>query len=305
MDNCDVNKVLVTGATGFIGSELLHDPRCSTFLRCSREMTANASIVKEINNRTIWGDSLKGIDVIVHLAGIAHDYQANVDLLADVNFQGTIRLARKAQESGVKKFIFLSSVSVYGSSCDISDNSIPSPNNIFSEIKYKTECELQKIADESNMDVVIIRTPMVYGIGAPGNFGKLVKLISRVPVLPFGLVNNSRSIISVRNISDFIYHCVVNSASSGKVFVVSDGTPVSTKALSSAISKGLNRSVIQIPVPVIFMSIAARVLGRLQQVNQLLDDIVISSTAAKKVLNWTPPETMAEAMAKLSNSRDL
>jgi nucleoside-diphosphate-sugar epimerase len=151
-----------------------------------------------------------------------------------------------------------------------------------------------------SMELVIIRPPLVYGVGAPGNFGNLTKLISKLPFLPFGYVNNKRSFISVDNLSDFIFTCAAHPQAAGETFVISDGIDVSTKEFVNEIAVGLETKLYQLPIPLKLMRFVTKFFGKEKLTEQLFDNLQIDSSKAREFLDWAPPETMAEAMKKLS-----
>jgi len=146
---------------------------------------------------------------------------------------------------------------------------------------------------------VIIRSPLVYGKNAPANFALLSKLIAKVPALPFGLTNNHRSYIAATNLADFLTVCVSHPKAAGEIFVISDGVAISTKKFTNAISVGLSKKVYQFPVPVLFMSFAAKLVGKAEMAKQLFGNFELDCSKAKQKLNWIPPLTMAQAMKLL------
>ncbi|MDH5979694.1 NAD-dependent epimerase/dehydratase family protein [Vibrio splendidus] len=286
-------NILLSGATGFIGQQvLLQDKmdcihRCVTRVSNKKELFCETFIVENINQNTSWNNAFDNVDVVIHLAGIAHNKSDNLDVIFETNTLGTLKLARDAAASGVRRFVFVSTAS-------IDEN-----KGLFSaqtQSKYDAEVGLKEIAGETGLEVVIVRSTLVYGPNAPGNFGSLTRLINKVPVLPFGLVNNKRDFISVQNLANLLITCANDSKAAGHTFLASDGQAVSIKDFTNAIAKGLNKRVIQLPTPVWCMRLAGKLLGKEVMVEQLVGNLEVDSSNAQEVLRWVPPYTMQQAM---------
>lgn len=255
-----------------------------------------------INANSDWSDCLKDVDAIIHLAAVAHNNSSDPDYINEVNVKGTVNLAQQAAKSGVKRFIFMSSIGVLGNSTSkhFDENTISAPHSQYAESKLLAEKELLQIAQQTGLEVVIIRPVLVYGNGAPGNFGKLVNLVNKVPMLPFALCKNKRSFISVDNLVDFISVCITHPKAANEVFCISDGTDVSIREFTDGIAKGLNKKLIQLPIPVSIFKLLGKITGKSDMLEQLIGDLQVDSTKAKKLLDWTPPLTMAETFSKLT-----
>lgn len=301
-------KVLLSGASGFIGQNCISSWDVE-LLPIYRNQYIKQKIVSQpfITIETIDGDThwnLDGlnIDVVIHAAGLAHG-KFNRDTIESVNVQGTLNLALSAVKSGIKRFVFLSSIGVNGSSsmgAVYAFNSRPSPHNYYAQSKYDAEVGLRLIAERTGLEVVIVRPTLVYGANAPGNFGLLTKLVHRLPVLPFGLVNNKRDFIYVKNLADLLITCANHPDAVGHTFLASDGETVSIKEFTNAIAKGLDKRLIQLPIPISLMKLAGKLLGKSAMVDQLVGNLQVDSSNLKDVLGWTPPYTLEQAMASLS-----
>lgn len=298
-------KVLLTGASGFLGSNILKrnrnfDIRCVS--RSINQEFGDTTRIEKINIKTSWSEALTDIDVVLHCAAIAHREASSVEL-HEVNFEGTLKLAQDAADSGVKRFIFVSSIGVNGSSTNdrspFSSKSIAAPHNAYAASKYAAEKALREIESKSLLQVVIIRPTLVYGKGASGNFNSLTQLISRFPILPFDAINNRRSFIAVENLTDLLLTCITHPKASGKTFLASESETVSIKEFTNAIAKGLGKKVYQLPVPASLMRFAGKLLGKSAMVEQLVGNLQVDSSDLRKVLGWTPPYTMEESMALL------
>ncbi|SUJ07137.1 Cholesterol dehydrogenase [Shewanella putrefaciens] len=300
-------KIFITGSTGFIGSNLANKLMLAHKVICHGKKGDNVEsrtdfYKVDIDSKSNWLVCLSGVNTIVHLAGVAHNNSSEQDYINEVNVKGTINLAKQAAKSGVKRFIFMSSIGVLGNSTirPFDENSIPTPHSQYAKSKILAEKELIQIARQTGLEVVIIRPVLVYGNEAPGNFGKLVSLVNKVPMLPFALCENKRSFISVDNLVDFISVCITHPKAANEVFCISDGTDVSIREFTDGIAKGLNKKLIQLPIPVSILKLLGKITGKSDMFEQLIGDLQVDSTKAKKLLDWTPPVTMAETFSKLT-----
>ncbi|MBB1314951.1 NAD-dependent epimerase/dehydratase family protein [Aliivibrio sp. SR45-2] len=293
-------NILLSGVTGFIGQQVLLQDKMSNIHRCvvresyKNKLISETFIVEDINKSTSWNTAFINIDVIIHLAGIAHNKSTNSDAIFETNTLGTLKLARDAVANGVTRFVFVSTAS-------IDEN-----KGLFSaqtQSKYDAEVGLKKIAGETGLEVVIVRPTLVYGPNAPGNFGALTRLINKVPVLPFGLVNNKRDFISVQNLADLLITCANEPKATGHTFLASENEAVSIKEFTNAIAKGLGTNLIQLPFPVGLMRLTGKLLGKSIMIEQLVGTLEVDSSNLKDVLDWVPPYTMEESMAFLKEKK--
>ncbi|GAL22101.1 UDP-glucose 4-epimerase [Vibrio maritimus] len=245
--------ILLTGATGFIGKELrrqgLGEYRCVS--RRSQDGQDDTYIVESIDSQTCWSGAFDSCDAVIHLAGVAHNKGSSVDDFYEINYRGTMHLARSAASAGVKRFVFVSTVGVLGNGTDnkgLTNHSLAAPHNDYAKSKWLAEQALSELQDQSEMEVVIVRPPLVYGSDAPGNFGALAKLVKSLPVLPFGLVKNRRSVVSCKNLADFLYRCCYLPEAAGKAWLVAEREPVSTRELVRQIALAQGKSCWQLSV---------------------------------------------------------
>ncbi|OED64583.1 UDP-glucose 4-epimerase [Vibrio splendidus ZS-139] len=303
-------KVLITGATGFIGSQLLNDkPTDFDIKAVVRNLEFDFDdfetiYVPDINSKTCWKSALYGVDAVIHLAGLAHDKSFSESDYRDVNIDGTLNLASQAAETGVRRFVFVSTIGVNGSVTNgrpFSPDDVANPHNSYAKSKYEAELGLWTISKQTGLEVVVVRPTLVYGPNAPGNFGTLTKIVKKIPFLPFGLAKNSRDFISVRNLADLLIVCATHDKAAGNVFLAGESGSVSTKGFIDAISQGLGKKVIQVPVPVGLMKILGEITGRSTMIDQLFGDLQVDSSNLKELLGWTPPFTMTENMSRLDN----
>jgi nucleoside-diphosphate-sugar epimerase len=298
--------ILVTGSKGFIGSAVTDRLNQSYTVighgQCSNKHEESDSFIKvDINSQSDWSNHLINVDTIIHLAAVAHNNSSNLSYINEVNVKGAVNLAQQAAKSGVRRFIFISSIGVLGNSTSTpyDESSIISPHSDYAESKALAEQKLLKISKETGLDVVIIRPVLVYGLGAPGNFAMLVNLVSKTPCLPFALCKNERSFISVDNLADFILTCIEHPKAKNQLFCISDGNDVSILEFTNEIAKGLNTRLKQIPVPLVLFKLIGKITGRDEQIGQLIGNLQVDISKAKKTLGWKPPFTMAETLKKL------
>jgi nucleoside-diphosphate-sugar epimerase len=307
-----MNKnILVTGSSGFMGKVVVNrlvetKNKISIVVRAKQDIPSiNEFLIDGISSDNDWKQNLEGIDIIIHLAAVAHNSSNDPDYINEVNVKGTINLARQAVENGVKRFVFISSIGVLGKATEagkaFDERSAVSPHSQYAQSKLDAENALLKIAEETELEIVIIRPVLVYGAGAPGNFGKLVKLVQRMPFLPFALCRNKRSFISVDNLVDFISTCVDHPKAKNEIFCISDSVDVSIEEFTDGIAAGLNKNLLQFPVPVWLFKLLGKMTGKSELIEQLIGDLQVDSSKARELLDWTPPTTMVETFSKLKN----
>lgn len=218
-----------------------------------------------------------------------------------VNVDGTMNLARQALAAGVKRFIYISSIKVNGESTSggfpFSELNDPLPEDQYGLSKHEAEQQLRQLALNTGMEFVIIRPPLVYGPGVKANFLTLLKLAATGLPLPFGLVNNQRSMIYVENLVDFIIHCAHHPAAANQTFLISDGEDVSLRSLISHIRLAMKRPLRLFPVPVFLFKWAGVLTSKLGVVDRLVGDLQVDSSKAMALLSWAPPFTVKQGIA--------
>lgn len=303
-------KLLLTGANGFIGKVL-----CDSLLANSHEITAsfrnnaanraqiNSLIIPSIDGETAWGNTLHGIEVVVHLAARAHVLTESavkpLDEFRKVNTLGTLNLANCAAEAGVKRFVFLSSIGVNGNESIIpfSESSALQPIEPYALSKLEAEEGLQKIAEYMGMEVVVVRPPLVYGSNCPGNFLALLRLIYRGIPLPFGSINNKRSLIGVHNLADFLVQCVEKPEAANKTFLIADDMDISTPKLMRVLAKAMNRPSFLFPMPYQLLHTMTALVGKASVLDKVCGTLQIDSSFARKTLRWTQPLSLYQGLS--------
>lgn len=290
-------RVLVTGASGFIGRELIeslsvfHFYHVSCLLRRKIDVPHVQQILIQDLELIAETDYLfDNIDVVIHLAAIAHTNTRSEQEFYRVNACATSHLASIAAKAGVKRFIFLSSIGVNGTFSNVPFTSLsePVPTEAYARSKLDAEIQLQDLANRSEMEVVIIRPPLVYGKNAPGNFGKLVSLVESGIPLPFGSVNAKRSFLAVDNLINFIELCINHPKAANKIFLVSDDEDVTLPELLFEIGQAKRKKIFLFPVPVVFLKLAGILIGRYALVERLCGQLQVDITFSKETLGWRP-----------------
>ena len=271
-------NILVTGATGFLGGRL-----CKTLKKGpSKKLTAvvrQGQLIKNvdaivqipfIDSATEWDDALTAQQVVIHTAARAHIMKDTVaDPLTEyrnVNTHGTLNLARQSAAAGVTRFIFISSIKVNGEQTapglPFRAEDKAKPSDPYGISKWEAEQGLWRIAEETGMEVVIIRPPLVYGPGVKGNFANLIKLVQKGTPLPLGSIRNKRSIIALDNLVDLIVTCIDHPNAANQVFLASDGLDLSTTELLQGLAAAMGKASYLLPVSGSFLSLAALALGK-------------------------------------------
>jgi nucleoside-diphosphate-sugar epimerase len=306
--------ILITGATGFIGNFLYQK---INYLNISINVTIrsvesarffkNPIVVGEIDEKTDWSIALSGIDTVVHLAARVHVMrEKSHDSLAEfrlLNVAATINLARQAANMGVKRFIFLSSIKVNGELTQLGQkykaDDIPDPEDAYAISKWEAEQALFKIAGETGMKVVIIRSPLVYGSGVKANFLSLMNLVRKGIPLPLAAVtDNRRSLVAVDNLVDFIITCISHPAAANQVFLVSDDEDLSTAELLHRMyqANGSFDSLFSVPLNVI--KICSTVMGKKNFYQRLCGSLQVDISKSKQLLGWKPPISVDEGLRR-------
>lgn len=315
-----MKKILVTGASGFVGQFL-----CKTLSKSGRSVlgavrTSNSNLIDhnikyisvgDISHKKNWKDHLFDVNCIIHCAGRAHQMNDNnVDAYRLINLEGTKRLAEQAAEAGVKRLIFLSSIKVNGESTDqINFNKkffykdIPDPQDPYAISKLEAERALWQISSRTGLEVVVVRLPLVYGYGAKGNMARLIKLVKSRVLFPLSIVKNKRSMIGIDNLVDLLIRCIDHVDASGKTFLVSDDNDLSTPQLIKLIALSMKKKVYFFPLPIFLLKIIFSIIGKRQEINRLIGSLSIDINYVRETLNWTPPISAEEGIRRMINEK--
>lgn len=316
-------RILVTGASGFvgkaIGAALLQDSRYIgrlSYRDISALVGTRAAADLEVNNETCiapdltesadWSAALKDVDVVIHSAGRAHVMdETSADPIAAfraVNTEGTLRLARQASAAGVTRFIFISSIKVNGEATQRGEPftaaSTPMPIDPYGVSKHEAEQGLRALVDESGLEVVIIRPVLVYGPGVKANFRSMMSWLNKGVPLPLGAIDNRRSLVSLDNLVDLIVTCIDHPAAANETFLVSDDEDLSTTMLLRRMAKALGRKPYLLPIPVMCLTLAARIIGRGAMAQRLCGSLQVDISHTEQRLGWVPSVTVDAALRK-------
>lgn len=280
----------VTGAGGFVGRHLVAE--------LTRRGVEAVPVRRSLAQDTDWSGALSGCDAVVHLAAAAHEaaerYARGDDYesLRSLNALATERLAREARAAGVGRFIFVSTIGVHGDDTHgvpITERSAFAPRSLYARSKLEAEERLVEVARATGLVLTILRPPLVYGPGNPGNMRRLLRLLYRGWPLPLASVENRRSLVYVGNLADAIACCIASPRAEGRTYLVSDGAPVSTPELCRALARALGRPARLFPVP-------AAVLEIMPPVRKLTRSLEVDDRAIRSELGWVPPFTFAEGI---------
>lgn len=323
-------KVLVTGATGFVGTALCTDlisrgyaVRGLTRSESKQVTDSNfeLAVAGDIGGELDWGRYLEGVGFVVHLAARVHiPVDTSVDskevyrLYERVNVDATRRLLDAAILNGVKRFIFLSTIKVNGEGAPFnwressaSDQFVytssddPRPEGPYAQSKWAAEKVVAEAHNMGAIETVIIRPPLVYGPGVKGNFWKLLRAIDREIPLPFGSVSNKRSLIYIGSLVDAIAGSLSAERMNGKVYLISDGEDISTAELVARLARALERRSRLVGVPSGLLSFAARIARRHDMLSKLLGTLVVDSQPIRRDLEWTPPYSIEQGLVMTAN----
>ena len=276
------NKILLTGSRGFIGQNFL--------VKYNNKYEIKKFSFLENNFNDL---ILNGVEVVLHLSALVHQMGgASVEEYERVNVTQTLELAKKAKDSGVKHFVFMSTVKVYGEETDdkYTENSECHPEDDYGKSKLKAEQELQKLQDE-NFKVSIVRTPIVYGYGVKANIKSLVGLVKKVPILPFGNIQNKRSMVYIGNLCHLLDEIIIQEKAG--VFLCADDEPLSTSRLCELIAKNLDKKVYLLKIP-FFETLLKIVKPSFHK--RLFGSLEVDNTLTKEKLNLKNPYTVEDGI---------
>lgn len=307
-------RVLLTGATGFIGSaiqqRILADQLYDLTIAVRRIVEQGAAVravqVTDLTAQTDWADALQDCAVVIHAAARAHVMRdESADPLAEyrrVNVDGTLSLARQAAAAGVKRFIFVSSIKVNGEQTVLGKPFTaadqPAPEDDYGLSKLEAEQGLWNIAEQSGIQVVIIRPPLVYGPNVKGNFASMNALVAKGLPLPMGAIHNKRSLVALDNLVDLIVTCIEHPAAANQVFLAGDGEDLSTSELLRGVAQAMGRSSRLLPIPASVLQLGATLLGKKAMAQRLLGSLQVDISKARDLLEWQPPLTVEQGLAR-------
>lgn len=306
--------ILVTGASGFVGSALLRrlvssGQRARAAYRDDHVQPpegAQRVRVGALDPERDWRAALESVDVVVHTAARVHvmrDTAANpLEEFRRTNVAGTLNLARQAAVAGVRRLVFISSIKVNGEATaqghPYTERDEPAPQDAYGLSKLEAEQGLRAIAQQTGMQVVIIRPPLVYGPGVRANFRALMRAVARGLPLPLAAVDNRRSLVGLDNLVDFIVTCIDHPAAANEVFLVSDGEDLSTPELVRRLSRAMGKRPRLFAVSVRMLAVLAKLAGRKAALERVCGHLQVDITKARTMLAWRPPLSVDEGLLR-------
>lgn len=309
-----MKKILVTGASGFVGASLckrLEREGLSVRSVISSVRTLQQGIedilIGDISQKNDWSYAMDDVLQVVHLAARVHVmHETSTDPLTEfrrVNVDGTANLARQAAAAGVQRFVFLSSIKVNGETTDLrrpfTAEDAPAPEDPYGVSKHEAEVLLHQVAVDTGMEVVIIRPPLVYGPGVKANFELLMKWLSRGVPLPLAAVTqNCRSFVALDNLVDLIVTCLNHPAAANQTFLVSDGEDLSTAGLLRRMGAALGHPARLFYVPPSMLKLGAQVVNKPGVYQRLCGSLQLDIVKTRRLLGWTPPVSVDEGLRR-------
>lgn len=312
-----MDRLLLTGASGFVGKEIL-SRLCNSSAyklrtlsrRVIPDLPANVemALIDDLSTHSDFSKELSGVKVVIHAAGRAHildeKHQSPASAYRNVNVNATLSLANQAIKSHVKRFIYISTIKVNGESTPAgipyTADDLPAPQDAYARSKYEAEQELLALKHSSKMEIVIIRPPLIYGPGVKANFLSLLDAIARGVPFPLGSIRNRRSLIALDNLVDLIVTCVYHPAAANQIFLASDGDDISTPDLVRRMAQAMGRSARLLPIPPSLLILGASFLGKHNKIQRVCESLQIDIGKTRELLGWTPPISIDEGLAKVA-----
>ncbi len=306
-------KILISGASGFIGKALCAELfrqglTVRAAVRCASSPIENTQTVSvgDINGETNWTEALLGINVVIHLAARAHVMKASaadpLEALYKVNVDGACNFARQAAKAGVQRFIFISSIKVNGEGTLLGQpyttEHQPAPIDPYGISKRMAEDALRQLADQTGLEVVIIRPPLVYGPGVKANFRSMMRWLDKGVPLPLAGIHNKRSLVALDNLVDLIVTCIAHPLAANQTFLAGDGEDLSTTELLQRLGHALGKPAKLLPLPIWVLKTGAMLLGKRDMAQRLCNSLQVDINKASELLGWQPPVSVDDALKK-------
>ena len=303
------DRILITGATGFIGSALSRSllaagypvkgaVRASTRIpQRSNSKSANLEwvVLHDRSTERETDEALQGVQSVVHLAARVHvmvdDASNPLQEFQRVNVDWTERLAARAASQGVRRFVYLSSVKVNGEEtvAPFTEQDFPHPQDPYGVSKWEAEQALARVSTQTGMEAVVVRSPLVYGPGVRGNFLQLLNILRRGMPLPLASIRNQRSLVYLGNLVDALARCIQDRRAAGQTYLVRDGEDLSTPELVRRLSLAMESSVCLWPCPTSLLYWMGQAAGKRGVIDRLVGSLQVNSSKIQTELDWHPP----------------
>jgi len=313
-----MSRILVTGANGFVGAALCRRLHSSGLLvrgvvrdreklpqrGVSESKDLEWAVLHDRSPEDETRQALQDVSTVVHLAARVHvmadDAEDPLREFRRVNRDWTEQLARTAALQGVRRFVYLSSIKVNGerSVRPFTEQDPPNPHDPYGISKWEAEQALARVSSQTGLEIVVIRSPLVYGPGVGGNVLQLLHTIRRGIPLPLASVHNRRSLIYLENLVDALVRCVTDVRAAGQTYLVSDGEDLSTPELIRRLAKALELPARVWPVPPVMLRLIGSVAGKQAMIDRLLGSLQVDSSKIRKKLDWSPPYSVGQGFAE-------
>ncbi|MDR2689778.1 MAG: NAD-dependent epimerase/dehydratase family protein [Azoarcus sp.] len=309
-----MSSILLTGASGFIGGALAtrlaadgHRLRLATRMPLSSQPAGcEVFYFNGLGFDIDWTEALDGIEIVVHCAAQAHVIARSavdsLDEIRHINVDPTINLARQSIRAGVRRFVFMSSAKVFGEQSPpghpFTVDSPPAPTHLYAISKYEAERALFALTASSEIQVVIVRPPLVYGPGVKANFLRMIQWLDRGLPLPLALIDNRRSLVALDNLVDLLARAIPHPAATHQILLASDDEDLSTPELLTRLGAAMGRAPRLLPVPTWLLRCSASLLGRYADIQRLCASLQVDISHTRHLLDWTPPLSVDQALAR-------
>ncbi len=323
-------KILITGASGFIGSAVCAQLASQGMgvIGAVRRLPEHPlpgvqySIVSDLSATTDWRAALAGVDGVIHCAARVHVMRETAtDPLAmfrAANVAGSGQLARQAAAAGVKRLVFVSSIKVNGeetapvhprpsweriweSDCFREDD-VPAPQDPYGVTKWEAEQLLTEIAQQTALEITIVRPPLVYGPGVKGNLARLLGWVGRGIPLPLAGIHNARSLLGLDNFTSALAACLTHPAAAGRTYLLRDGEDIATPELVRRLGQHLGKPARLFALPTPLLEGLAGLLGRCADIQRLTGSLRVDDSRIRQELGWLPPRTLDEGLAQMAQA---
>jgi UDP-glucose 4-epimerase len=308
-----MSRVLVTGANGFVGEALCRVLMQSGHTVCGLvrqagqlERGVSEWVEAQADFAGVdagWPAALQ-VDCVVHLAArvhVMHDTAADPDAAFHAtNVEGALRVAEAAWRYGARRFVFASSVKALGegdAGRPLREDDPPAPQDAYGRSKLAAEQALVRYGEETGLEVVIVRLPLVYGPRVRANFLRLMDAIWKGVPLPLGAIDARRSLVYVDNLADALMHCATDPRAAGQTFHVADSDALTVAELARSLGRHLHKPARLLPVPASWLRLAGRLTGRTAPVDRLVGSLQLDTGRIRTVLGWRAPHSADEGLA--------